>query len=105
MNIKKGSGIKKDQIISEYLTGDQSYRELSSKYGVNARTIQTWVRAVRKHGTHAGEAVSNAESPEIRSLKKQLQQAELKNDLLEEMLRLAEEQTGIALRKKFGSEQ
>jgi len=33
---------------------------------------------------------------------KQLKQAELKNELLSEMLQLSEEHTGIDLRKKFG---
>jgi hypothetical protein len=42
---------------------------------------------------------------DIRALKKQLKEAELKNELLEEMLRLSSQQAGVDFRKKFGSKQ
>lgn len=92
----------RQQIISEYLTGDSTYSELSVKYGVNGRTIQTWVRAYRKNSAWGKIVKDNLTDPE---LKRRLKQAELKNELLEEMLRLSEELTGIDLRKKFGSGQ
>ena len=41
----------------------------------------------------------------FKKLKKQLEDAQLKNELLEEMLRLSEEETGLDLRKKFGPRQ
>lgn len=92
---------KKQQIISEYLTGESTFVSLSEKYGVKARTIQTWVRAFRKH-----QPILSSEEPEdVKALKRQLAQANLKNELLEEMLRLSEEHSGIDFRKKFGSGQ
>ena len=94
---------KKDQIVSEYLTGTDSFAALSEKYGVNARTIQTWVRAFRKQEPEAELTSVQEQETDINTLKKRLKQAELKNVLLEEMLRLSEEHTGINLRKKFGS--
>ena len=102
---KQEPAVSKQQIISEYLTGDQSFKALSTKYGVNGRTIQTWVRAFRRLDNATGLPLSKEDSPELKALKKQLQQAELKNELLEEILRLSEEQTGIDLRKKFGAGQ
>jgi len=94
----------KQQIISEYLTGNDSFLTLSKKYGVNARTIQTWVRAYRKR--HPAELEqSEGRTEDIKGLKKQLEEAKLKNELLEEMLRLSEELSGIDLRKKFGPRQ
>jgi len=93
----------KQQIISEYLSGDQTFSALSKKYGVNARTIQTWVRAFGKqYPAVESEAPSNSD---VKVLKKQLLEAQLKNELLEEMLRLSEEQTGIDFRKKYGTRQ
>ena len=93
----------KQQIISEYLSGDQTFSALSKKYGVNARTIQTWVRAFGKqYSAVESEAPSNSD---VKVLKKQLLEAQLKNELLEEMLRLSEEQTGIDFRKKYGTRQ
>ena len=97
--------VNKQQIVSEYLTGNESFAELSKKYGVNARTIQTWVRAFRKQVEASPLAAEEEQTSANKSLEKRLKQAELKNELLEEMLRLSEEHTGINLRKKFGSRQ
>jgi transposase-like protein len=92
---------KKQQIISEYLTGSATLVALSEKYGVNARTIQSWVRSFRKQES----VLPSAEPEDVKALKKELAQAKLKNELLEEMLRLSEEHAGIDFRKKFGSGQ
>jgi len=65
-----------------------------------ARTIQTWVRAYRKnHPEHAPVPVAD------KDLQKRLAHAELKNELLEEILKIAEEETGIDFKKKFGARQ
>lgn len=100
MDRKKVSD-KKSQIISEYLTGADTFNALEQKYGVKARTIQTWVRAYRK----SHDIVLEVPPEDVKSLKKQLQQIQLKNELLEEMLRLSAEQTGIDIRKKYGTKQ
>jgi len=100
MDRKKVSD-KKGLIISEYLTGTDSFNALERKYGVKARTIQTWVRAYRRRH----DMVPEVPPEEVKLLKKQLQQMQLKNELLEEMLRLSVEQTGIDMRKKYGTKQ
>jgi transposase-like protein len=100
--IRREKATNKQQIISEYLTGGETFAALSKKYGVNARTIQTWVRVYRKRQPEPGVIHEQAD---VKLLQKRLEQAELKNELLEEMLRLSEEQTGIDLRKKFGTRQ
>ena|SRR5687767_13651615 len=92
----------KNQIISEYLTGNCSFPQLEAKYGVKARTIQSWVRAYRKR---CGEDVNNLQTQDVKKLEKQLEQEKMKNELLEEMLRLSEQHTGLKLRKKFGTKQ
>jgi len=103
--IKKEKSAQKHQIISEYLTGEESYVSLGEKYGVNPRTIQTWVRAFRLKEPLSEELSLVEPEPDIKLLKRKLQQAELKNELLTEILRLSEEQTGINFIKKFGSGQ
>jgi len=103
--IRKEPVANKQQIISDYLTGDRTFEALSLKYGVNARTIQTWVRAFRLKQLPAVASSVNHGQEDVKTLKKQLKQAELKNELLEEMLRLSQEHTGIDLRKKFGARQ
>ncbi|MEO6849130.1 MAG: hypothetical protein ABI203_11015, partial [Mucilaginibacter sp.] len=59
-------------------------------------------RSYRKHNA-ARPDQSNGGSGETKALRKQLEEEKLKNELLEEILRLSEEQAGIDFRKKFGS--
>jgi transposase-like protein len=103
--VRKNEVVTKQQIISEYLLSDQSFEALSLKYSVKARTIQTWVRRFRMEQTPVNTSSTTEGLKDIRLLQKQLEDAQLKNELLEEMLRLSEEQTGIDLRKKFGARQ
>src|ERR1700722_3761728 len=100
--IEKKRRANKHQIITEYLTSDQSFDSLGEKHGVPGRTIQTWVRAYRKNNPEVFPLSGKEDEKEV---KKQLEREKLKNELLEEMLRLAEEHTGIDLRKKFGAKQ
>jgi len=102
--IKRKAHKNKQQIISEYLSGDQTFEQLGQKYGLPFRTIQSWVRSYRK-GTGSVSVKESGAKTDIASLKKQLEQAELKNELLEEMLRLSAQQTGIDIRKKYGTRQ
>jgi|SRR4051812_10230311 transposase-like protein len=103
--IQKEQHKSKDQIISEYLSGNESYKTLSEKYDVKLRTIQTWVRTFRMQSKTTSTSLNARENGNVKELRKKLAQAELKNELLEEMLRLSEEQTGIDFRKKFGTKQ
>lgn len=103
--IEKQTPANKQQIIAEYLGGTESFNALERKYGVKARTIQTWVRSHRIKHNQGKAQPRQQEREDIRSLKKQLKEAELKNELLEEMLRLSSQQAGVDFRKKFGSKQ
>lgn len=95
----------KQQIISEYLSGDDTFAALGVKYGVNLRTIQSWVREFRKQHPSITVPSDVSDDAQVKALKKQLAHAQLKNELLEEMLRLTEEQTGVDWRKKYGARQ
>src|ERR1700743_3785593 len=98
--IRRKKAANKQQIISEYLSGDETFLALSEKYGVKARTIQSWVRSFRhRHRVEPGQPDGESESE--KSLRKQLEDARLKNELLEEILRLSEELSGVDFRKKF----
>lgn len=99
--IRKKQIEKKQQIISEYLSGDATLKALGEKYSVNLRTIQSWVRAFRNRQS----TVSCDIQTDVRVLQKQLEESQLKNELLEELLKLSEEQTGIDFRKKYGTRQ
>lgn len=97
--------VDKSEVVAEYLKGGISLRKLARKYGVNHRQIHRWVKefgeggsAAAKDGRYTGEQVS-----EIKRLRKELEDARLKNELLVAMIDIAEEQMGIDIRKKRGA--
>lgn len=94
------------EIITEYLSETHSFAFLGNKYSVNLRTIQNWVRAYRLSGSSlAVQSTLVNNEQDVRLLRKQLAQMELQNALLEEILRLSKEQTGIDFKKKYGTKQ
>ena len=102
--------INKEAIIAEYLTGDYSYRQLEAKYGIDFRKIHSWVskykgkiKPFKKKA--AAKLIAPSISTEVKQLQAELKKAKLHNEVLEEMLNLSEQLTGIELRKKFGTKQ
>lgn len=111
---KKKENISKEAIIAEYLTGTISYRGLEAKYGIPSRSICDWVLAYqgrkpswkekkRRKLEREGKLPEPELPKDIKLLQDALQKSQLKSKLLEEMLKLSEEHTGIDLRKKFGT--
>lgn len=95
-------GVNKLAIIEEYLTGEDSYATLGKKYGISHETIKSWVRSYRKSlnkPTDHQQISADREKELIDKLEKE----RLKNELLEEIIKLSGQATGIDLRKKFGS--
>jgi len=99
-----GRDFDKAAIISEYLTQENSFKSLGEKYGIPGPTIQGWVRAYRKNKLSLGSG-TKTETPKEKELKVELRRAQLKNELLEEILEIAKQQTGVDLRKKYGARQ
>jgi len=94
--------------VAEYLLGEMSYRSLGRKYGVDFRTLHSWVSNYR------GESVSkkkeksvnqgSSELPtDIKELQEELRKANLKNKLLDAMIDIAEDELKISIRKKSGA--
>ncbi|MGE0930867.1 helix-turn-helix domain-containing protein [Peijinzhouia sedimentorum] len=103
--IKRKSELKRlnsAAIAQEYLSGDNTLKELEDKYGVPLRTIQSWVRKYRKNQGIDAREISTMKEKELRA---ELARMKLKNELLEEIITLSEKQTGLSLRKKFGPKQ
>jgi transposase-like protein len=96
---------EKQKVISEYLSTEQTFEQLGQKYDLAPRTIQSWVRAFRKRSGIDTSEGSQTDKSDVAALKKQLEEAQLKNELLEEMLRLSFQQTGVDIRKKYGTRQ
>ncbi len=107
----------RDEIISIYLTGENSYEELGKYYGVNPAKIRMWVSRYRKSknvvslqsesnpaGDMARKKKEEPQSPEIAQLQARIRELELQNLALNTLIDVAEE-NGIAIRKKSGAKQ
>ena len=100
----------KEKIVREYLAGGTSYNDLGRKYGYAGQSICEWVKEfegkkrVRKK-TSPIEPVEQAEElpKDLKELEAELQRMKLRNKLLEEVIRLNQEETGIDLIKKAGT--
>jgi len=103
------STINKEAIVAEYLTGDYSYRQLGSKYGIDFRKIHIWVNRYKGKINPRKKSIKpqilQALPTEVKQLQAELRKAKLHVEVLEEMLKLSENLTGIELRKKFGTKQ
>jgi transposase-like protein len=118
----------KDQIIQEYLNTGCGYRKLQAKYGIGRTTICKWVQVYQgvhnlqptnlqqKHYlnpmTKKAKEVQSATSEKeaellqkIAALEKQLAHQELRAEVLDTLINVAEKQLNISIRKKPGTQQ
>jgi len=104
--------IEKESIITEYLTTETSYRELGKKRGVDFRTLHQWVqqyqgkmrnRKREKKTSEPSVALSTELPTDVKQLQEELRKARLMNEILTEVINVAEEELKIPIRKKFGT--
>ena len=118
----------KDQIIQEYLTTGCGYRKLAVKYSISRATICNWVLVyqgihnlsptdlqqkhyigpVENKKKNKKSNVSDNEAAllqKIASLENQLKQQELRTEVLDTLITVAEKQLNISIRKKPGTQQ
>lgn len=96
----------KEEVVKEYLKGGISLRELSAKHGVTSSTLHRWVKSyesgARARKRERAEAMM-AMPTDVRKLQRELHEARLEAKLYETMIRIAEEEMGIPIRKKSGA--
>lgn len=115
----------KDQIIQEYLNTGCGYRKLQAKYGISRTTICKWVQVYQgvhnlppidlqqKHyispmAKKAQQQTTENEAAllqKIAALEKQLAHQELRAEVLDTLINVAEKQLSISIRKKPGTQQ
>ena len=107
---------KRDEIVSMYLSGDNSVEELGEYYKVNPSTIRTWVKRYRQSknvvslqsNTKPLEDMAHKKkeekSPEVLLLEARIRELELQNLALNTLIDVAE-RNGIEIRKKSGAKQ
>jgi transposase-like protein len=107
---------RREEIVSEYLAGDSSYREMEARYGVSSSTLQRWVKAAgltvgqREGGFREEDPGVNRDAApdlaaEVKRLRGELHRSELHNKLLNAMIDIAEEELEVPIRKKRGAKQ
>lgn len=109
----------KRKIAKEYLSGRASYGILAEENGLRDKSVvKEFVKWYRHQLSKDAELfideskltntsiLTEQELAErVKKLEKQLQQAELKAEMLETMIDIAENQLGIDIRKKSGTNQ
>jgi transposase-like protein len=118
----------KDQIIQEYLNTGCGFRKLAARYGISRTTICKWV--LIHQGIHNLPPTQNQQSystssmnsspkkatdqtqqtneellQKIAALEKQLEHQQLRAEVLDTLINVAEKQLNISIRKKPGTQQ
>lgn len=103
----------KESIIAEYLSTGLSFRKLGIKHGVDFRKVHRWVMQYqgRMKKTSANKIVKPkpdlndlASLPtDVKKLQAELRKALLLNEVLTEVINIAEEELGLSIRKKSGT--
>ena len=104
------------KILTEIHSGRISKRGACEKYGINRNTMALFIRkfSLRTLGQNiSNQALSNMPEEnktallekQIKELTKQLEHAKLKNESLETMIKVAEEDLHIRIKKKHGTKQ
>ena len=107
---------KRDEIVSMYLSGDNSVEELGEYYKVNPSTIRTWIKRYRQSKNvvslqadtkpleDMARKKKEEKSPEVLALEARIRELELQNLALNTLIDVAE-RNGIDIRKKSGAKQ
>lgn len=96
-------------VIRQVEKGDMTYKQAQKTYGIQGRsTVLVWLR---KHGTldwsnpslHSMTNPRSKETPaqKIKRLEKELADERLKNEILNEMIDISDQQHGTSIRKKL----
>lgn len=102
----------KESIIAEKLTTKISYRKLGAKYKLSFQTLHQWVQdyqgKMRNRKSEKKIKPTTFESTDqlpadVKKLQEELRKARLLNEILYEVINVAEEELKIPIRKKFGT--
>ena len=103
---------KKELIIAEKITTGISYRQLAAKYNLCYQTIHQWVQEYHGKVRNRKEEYARKRKPfvpgdklpaDVKQLQEELRKALLLNEILTEVINVAEEELKIPIRKKFGT--
>ncbi len=93
-------------VVSQVEKGEMTYKQAQKAYGIQGRsTVLVWLR---KHGTldwskpHRLQMPKSKETPaqKIKRLERELSEEKLKNQMLNTMIDISDQQYGTSIRKK-----
>lgn len=100
----------KEGIVSEYLTGNTTYRKLGDKWGIDFRIIHSWVMKYKGKTTKAqpqskkeSSGLSEPLPTDIKKLQEELRKSKLHIELLNAIIDIGGKELGVDLRKKSGA--
>ena len=104
---------KKESIITEYLTSEISFRELGKKHAIDFRMIHKWVQRYKGKMKSKPDKPKKIKLPldtselptDVKTLQTELRKARLLNEVLTEVINIAEEELGRPILKKSGTKQ
>jgi transposase-like protein len=104
---------EKAAIVASYLRGGVSYRELGYKHGVSLGALHKWIQEheqkMKKNALKAkvaAEVEKMGPMPtDMELLQAELHKTRMHNKLLEEIIRIAEEELKTPITKKYGTRQ
>ena len=121
MSINENNRIKRTQrdynlgfklsLVSEVEKGNYTYKEIQKEYGIQGRsTVLVWLR---KHGTidwskpnsHIMSKSKETPSQKIKRLERELSDEKLRNEILNTMIDISDQQYGTSIRKKYSPNQ
>src|ERR1700752_2634717 len=104
---------EKESIITEKLTSRISYRDLAKKHNLCFQTLHQWVNAYQGKMRNRKKVIKDSVTPlpptndalvdEVARLKEELRKSKLLNEVLTEVINVAEEKFQIPIRTKFGA--
>lgn len=98
-------------VVSQVEKGEMTYKQAQKAYGIQGRsTVLVWLR---KHGTLDWSQPRRLTMPKsketpaqkIKRLERELSDEKLRNEILNKMIDLSDQQYGTAIRKKFSPKQ
>lgn len=94
-------------VVSQVEKGEMTYKQAQDHYGIQGRsTVLVWLRKHgnldwRKPSIHTMGKSKESPAQKIKRLERELADERLKNDILNTMIDISDQQYGTSIRKKF----
>jgi len=94
-------------VVAQVEKGEMTYKQAQKAYGIQGRsTVLVWLRKHgnldwRKPSIHYMHKLKETPAQKIKRLEKELEDERLRNEILNTMIDISDQQYGTSIRKKF----